>query len=75
MKSLRWISRWSDLIVWSGYAVVLVYLAVKGRAAWWVPAIGVPVGAVLMYFRLRYYVPFIDEARARRKARKNARPA
>jgi hypothetical protein len=75
MKSLRWISRWFDLAVWSAYAVVLVYLAVKGRVAWWVPAIGGPVGAVLMYFRLRYYVPFIDEARARRKARKNARPA
>ena len=72
MKPSHPIYRLYDLIGWGAAAVFLIYLAGERRVSWWVPAIGVPVGALLMYFRHRYYLPFVDEARARRKARENS---
>ena len=67
MKSFRAV--YYQWIGWGAVASLVVYMGIKGRVSWWVPVVGVPVGALLLYFRSKYYVPFVDEAQARRKAR------
>jgi hypothetical protein len=67
--------KWISWIVVAICVADLIEQARRGRVSWWVPAVVIPAGFLLHYARQKYHVPFVEEARARRKAAKDVRPA
>ena len=77
MKSSRKIYVFYQIAGWIVLWVFLFYQAntsrVSGRVSWAVLIIALPVGVLLAYLRWKYWLPVLDDVRARRRARRKQR--